>query len=124
MREWDTYVSGHVSVVTTAQRYRRLVMLMDCKVDEFGWGYPKLATFQSSDEVFSVYRRFGYLQSRLLLEKQDALRVLENRLNDFDRKDRAKSNTRESDVHPNPRGQLLEEIERAFNSYGRRAFFF
>src|SRR5215469_11608832 len=33
-------------------------------------GYPRLAAFLDSDENFMVYRRFGYLQSRLLLEKQ------------------------------------------------------
>lgn len=87
-------------------------------MDEFGWGYPRQATFHSSDELFGLYRRFGYLQSRLLLEKQDSLRELENKLNDFDEEDRATSNTRQSDVHPSPRDQLLEEIERAFNSYG------
>ncbi|KAM0717842.1 hypothetical protein Q7P37_006174 [Cladosporium fusiforme] len=86
-------------------------------LDEFRWGYPRLAIFQSSDEVFGLYRRFGYLQSRLLLEKQDALRVLEDRLNEFDLKDKAKSNTRKSNVQPSLREELLKEIEQAFNSY-------
>lgn len=88
-------------------------------MDEFEWGYPNLATFQSSDEVFGLYRRFGYLQSRLLLEKQDVLRVLEKELNDYDEEDRAQSDTRKSDIQPNPREELLGKIEHAFNSYGK-----
>lgn len=92
--------------------------LINLKVNEFKWGYPNLAIFQSSDEVFGLYRRFGYLQSRLLLEKQDVLRVLENKLNRFDLKNLETSNNRHSDNHPSPREQLLEKIEQAFNSYG------
>ena len=33
-----------------------------------------LATFLDSDDCFMVYRRFGFLQSRRLLEKQEELR--------------------------------------------------
>jgi hypothetical protein len=88
-------------------------------VNEFEDGYPNLATFQSSDEVFALYRRFGYLQSRLLLEKQDVLRVLEKRLNEYDNNDRAKANRRILKPHQiKPREELLGEIEKAFNSYG------
>ena len=100
-------------------------MLTSSGVDEFRWGYPNLATFQSSDEVFALYRRFGYLQSRLLLEKQDVLRVLEDRLNKYDEEDRAESNTRDLDLEPgepNLREALLAEIETAFNAYGKNAF--
>jgi hypothetical protein len=32
-----------------------------------------------------IYRRFGYIQSRLLLEKGDKLRRLENRLDELDK---------------------------------------
>lgn len=98
-------------------------MLTARAVQEFDDGYPNLATFKSSDEVFAVYRRFGYLQSRLLLEKQDGLRVLEQRLDKYDDDDRALSNTR--DLEPDERGpreELLREIEQAFNSYGKHAY--
>ncbi|KAI9685826.1 MAG: hypothetical protein M1822_004104 [Bathelium mastoideum] len=47
-------------------------------------GYPNLATFLDSDENFMVYRRFGYLQSRLLLEKQDELHKLEKKLDSME----------------------------------------
>jgi hypothetical protein len=47
-------------------------------------GYPRLAAFQSSDESFMLYRKFAYLQSRVILDKQDQLRVLEKELHDLD----------------------------------------
>ncbi|KAF2675673.1 hypothetical protein K458DRAFT_411061 [Lentithecium fluviatile CBS 122367] len=51
-----------------------------CAVNDHPKGYPNLAAFLDSDEGFAVYRRFGYLQSRILLYKQEELRVLEEKL--------------------------------------------
>ncbi|KAF2490117.1 hypothetical protein BU16DRAFT_553300 [Lophium mytilinum] len=53
-------------------------------VDEFPVGYPRVAAFQSSEPSFSLYRCFGYLHSRVLLELQDELVVLESNLADLD----------------------------------------
>lgn len=50
-------------------------------------GYPRLAAFLDSDESFSIYRRFGYAQARLLLEKQDEMRLLEEGLIEMDKED-------------------------------------
>lgn len=81
-------------------------------------GYPNLATFQNSSENFTVYRRFGYLQSRLLLEKQDNLRVLEEKLDQYDRDNQITSYTRSLSAEKlKPQQALLEEIEKAFSSY-------
>jgi hypothetical protein len=89
-------------------------------VSDFKLGYPNLATFKNSSDSFAVYRRFGYLQSRLLLEKQDILRVLEKRLDQYDRDNIATSYTRTLSADQlMPRQALLEEIEHAFNSYGK-----
>lgn len=91
---------------------------------EFELGYPNLAAFHSSDEVFLVFRKYNYLQSRLLLEKQEELRVLEMKLDKFDESDRAECRTRydressaSDDVSP-ARLALLQEIEASFLSYG------
>lgn len=48
-------------------------------------GYPRLATFMTSDNDLLLYRRFAYLQTRLLLHKQDELRELEETLDDLDK---------------------------------------
>jgi hypothetical protein len=37
------------------------------------------------DDNFMVYRGFGHIQARLLLEKHDDLRLLEEQLDVFDR---------------------------------------
>lgn len=86
---------------------------------QFKRGYPNLAAFTSSDEDFAIYRRFGYLQARLLLDKQDQLRELEERLDHYDTRDPMKS--MRQGLTPEqyaPRAKLLGEIEAVFTSYG------
>lgn len=88
-------------------------------MNDFDRGYPNLATFHSSSEEFAIYRRFGYLSSRLLLDRQDHLRNLEEKLDKYDESHRLISATRvlpESVI--GPRNSLLGEIEEAFKAYG------
>jgi hypothetical protein len=93
--------------------------LLRKKVQDHALGYPNLAVFKSSSDDYAVYRRFGYLQSRLLLDKQDNLRILEQRLEDYDRANVSDSHTRApgEDVLL-PRRALLADVECAFNAYG------
>jgi hypothetical protein len=53
-------------------------------VNDHPRGYPNLAAFLDSDEGFTIYRRFGWIQSRLLLDKQEELRILEADLEKLD----------------------------------------
>jgi hypothetical protein len=53
-------------------------------VDSSPAGYPRLATFLDSGSSFLMFRRFGYLQTRLLLEKQSLLAELEDELDKAD----------------------------------------
>lgn len=71
-----------------------------------------------------LYRRFGYLQARLLLDKQDDLRRLEAKLDKLDKEvsegDRS-VNLSTRDLKPEDvkiRGTLMDEIERRFCEYG------
>ncbi|KAL9599067.1 MAG: hypothetical protein Q9219_004101 [cf. Caloplaca sp. 3 TL-2023] len=57
------------------------------KLENYPRGFPRLACFLSSDDGFMVYKRFGIVFSRLLLNKQDELRELEAKLLVMDRKD-------------------------------------
>jgi hypothetical protein len=43
-----------------------------------------MARFMDSDDNYMTYRRFGNVQARLLLEAQDDVRILEERLEDLD----------------------------------------
>jgi hypothetical protein len=88
-------------------------------VRQFLDGYPNLAAFTNSDEDFAIYRRFGYLQARLLLDKQDQLRLLEEKLDQHDRADPVR-HTRKG-LTPEQyatRTKLLQEVESVFTSYG------
>lgn len=87
-------------------------------------GYPSVATFLDSDENFMLYRRFGYLQARLLLDKQDDLRRLEAKLDKLDKQvseGDCPFNLSTRDLKPEDakiRRTLMEEIERRFCEYG------
>jgi hypothetical protein len=88
-------------------------------------GYPQTAAFLDSDENFMLYRRFGYLQSRIILHKQDELRALEERLDRLDQKDDEDEKTKRylksrdlDDKRNGPRRELLETIETKFKEYG------
>ncbi|KAF7919169.1 uncharacterized protein EAE98_009489 [Botrytis deweyae] len=85
-------------------------------------GYPQLAAAINSDEKFMFYRRFGFLQTRLLLNKQDELRALEARL---DHKDRYYEKYEPAMLYSQERfnitdvdnRNLLADIEKKFNEY-------
>lgn len=62
-------------------------MLTGFEVEDFPRGFPRLACFLDSDDSFMVYKRFGIVFSRLLLNKQDEIRLLEARLLAMDRTD-------------------------------------
>jgi hypothetical protein len=96
-------------------------------------GYPLLAAFLDSDENFMVYRRFGFLHARLLLQKQDELRVMEEALDEMDRKDangedsqvlqcREEDEAR-ADQHSGARKSLLGRIEETLLKYGKSTEF-
>ncbi|KAF2231422.1 hypothetical protein EV356DRAFT_293280 [Viridothelium virens] len=86
-------------------------------------GYPHLAAFLDSDENFMVYRRFGYLQSRLLLEKQDELRKLERKLDLIDDYNKTANPTLlqmrdlTEEEGAAPRRALFTQIEERFREY-------
>lgn len=82
-------------------------------------GYPHLAAFLDSDENFMLYRRFGFLQARLLLNKQDQLRALEEQLDEIDSEDdeeHLKSRDMD-DADETRRTKLLKKIEVKFKEY-------
>jgi len=85
-------------------------------------GYPRLAALLDSDEKFMLYRRFGFLQARILLNKQDELRELEKDLDRLDKVDEGKDpsllKSREKDDAANGRRKkLLYDIEEKFKEY-------
>jgi hypothetical protein len=87
-------------------------------------GYPRLAALLDCDEKFMLYRKFGFLQARILLNKQDELRELEKDLDRLDKVDQGKDpsllKSREKDDATNGRRKkLLNDIEGKFTEYGQ-----
>ena len=70
-----------------------------------------------------IYRRFGYLQTRVLLDKQDKLRLLEDELTAFDceNEDCSASNQPNEEIEDvvKDRAELLERIDTGLSSYGK-----
>jgi hypothetical protein len=86
-------------------------------------GYPRLAGLLDCDEKFMLYRKFGYLQARILLHKQDELRELEKDLDRLDKVDQGKDpsllkSREKDDVANGRRKKLLYDIEGKFTEYG------
>jgi hypothetical protein len=67
-----------------------------------------------------LYRRFGFLQARLLLNKQDQLRALEEKLDEIDKEDDEEYLTSREldDADERPRTKLMKKIEIKFKEYG------
>ena len=79
-------------------------------VHECKEGSPQLAAFLATDENLWVHRRFAYVQSRLILKKQDELRRLEENLDSLDGGQSRLSGT-----------DTWETLEHKFNEYGELA---
>lgn len=63
-------------------------------VESYPFGYPRVAAFQASEGAFSVYRSFGYLHSRVLLDLQYEISTLELELEQKDRDDADDADTK------------------------------
>lgn len=101
-------------------------------MSEYPTGFPRLAAFQAADTNFSMYRGFSYLHSRLLLDLQDELALLEKELADLDWDDfednPQRLRSRELDVagavqdgNARTRRLVLADIKIKIAEYGRCA---
>lgn len=98
----------------------------ELSVDKCAQGYPRLAAFIDSDPNFMIYRRFGYLRTRLLLYHQDVLRGREKELDSLDSISRDDQTTErqlccraidENQEFPR-RKELFEKLNGDFQAYG------
>lgn len=101
-------------------------------MEDFREGFPRLACFLDSDESFMLFKRFGIVFSRLLLNKQDEIRQMEDELKAMDSTDAFLGNkeyllSRDKDVKREPssipacwsqtRPQILEKLETKILEY-------
>lgn len=71
-----------------------------------------------------LYRRFGFIQARILLDKQDEMRILEEALDRMDQSTKSTDpdslQTRDiAEEDGRPRKELLKKIETKFCEYGK-----
>ena len=108
------------------------LVLTPSLVENYPSGYPRVAAFIDSDENFMIYRRFGVLHSRIILQKQDELREIEESLVSLDNQDylgseqareclksRSKDERRTDSGEQGSRRLLLEKAEKKALEYGQ-----
>ncbi|KAL8840065.1 MAG: hypothetical protein Q9176_004087 [Flavoplaca citrina] len=102
------------------------------KLEDFPKGFPRVSCFLDSDESFMLFKRFGIVFARLLLNKQDEIRQMEDELQGMDKMDFVGDKheyllSRDEDVKREPstipgcwsqtRPQLLEKLEKKIMEY-------
>jgi hypothetical protein len=99
-------------------------------VEAYPEGYPQQAAFQASEPSWSIYRGFSYLHSRVILDLQDELRCLEERLEEIDLENKGtnRARSRKGDLKhalregiQSPRAVLMERLHNKLVKYGESA---
>jgi len=112
-----------------AEEKEGITAIQTRSLESYPRGYPRLASFLSSECNFSLYRGFGYLHSRVLLGLQDDIVILERELEELDNEDalsaddRRRLENREFDVNRErndilrSRQDILAEIQSKLIAY-------
>ncbi|KAM0798368.1 hypothetical protein BDR22DRAFT_809198 [Usnea florida] len=105
----------------TAFSHSRILTAADISVlEDYPQGYPRLAAFLALDRDFTVFKRFDYLHMRSLLEQQDELAELQERLERCDDADpiRLGLSSRRQDENAERR-DLLRQVQAKLQEYDR-----
>ncbi|KAG2004104.1 hypothetical protein GB937_009121, partial [Aspergillus fischeri] len=87
-------------------------------IEDYPPGRPRYGALVASHESFQVYRQFSYLRTRLLLDKQDRLAQLEDKLRDIDQNEQHPLFLSSSRLDRNEaRKAVLAEIDAALADY-------
>ncbi|KAI0111025.1 hypothetical protein F4776DRAFT_357952 [Hypoxylon sp. NC0597] len=88
-------------------------------LDDYRHGYPHLGAFLALDQNYLIFRRFGYLQARVLLNIQDQLREYEDKLVLLEKEceDYGVQSREADDQHSWKRIELLQKIENKLERY-------
>ncbi len=83
---------------------------------------PELAEYIASDEnfTFSMYRRFAWLHSRVLLHAQEKIFHCQQYLEELEELD-GKARKRDESASHESRGWLLKTIKEKLSGYGKRS---
>lgn len=98
-------------------------------MDSYNRGYSTLAAIEDSDPNFLIYRKFGWLRNRLLLDLQDQLVTLEEELHLLDDNDarlcdpgKVLISRRNDESQQTLRQELLKTIRQKLLEYGMRVY--
>ncbi|KAJ9605812.1 hypothetical protein H2200_009661 [Cladophialophora chaetospira] len=88
-------------------------------------GWPRLSAAFDSDKNFMIYRRFGFLRTRLLTYHQDVLREMEENLDKLDWEDFRSADFKgatgwrkgDDDRQPSHRKELFDSLDKELNIY-------
>jgi hypothetical protein len=89
-------------------------------------GWPRLAAFQNRSDSCAVYRRFGLLFCRVLLQLQAEITALEKKLHQLDTQDAANENMHyrlrsidDSEEWDPAQRNILKQIQEKLSIYGK-----
>jgi hypothetical protein len=91
-------------------------------VQNYPLGFPLQAAFQSSEPSWSVYRGFGYLHARVIIDLQDEIRCLEKSLAIMDKMDDTNGEDfrlMSRDEQGEERTRLISNIREKLLQYGQ-----
>lgn len=93
-------------------------------VEDYRPGYPRYAALLSAHNAYFLCRRFDWLRARLLLQKQDKLSILEEKLKEVDYLEAAPLYLGKNRSDRNmERISLLSEIDTALADYGNASVY-
>lgn len=95
-------------------------------VEDYPNGWPKVAAFLEGCDSFGIYRRFGYIHSRLLVAHQTKITHFEQQLRDLDQSDEAGGESTDwrlkgslqKERWDTAKIDLLKELEKEILAYG------
>jgi hypothetical protein len=89
-------------------------------LEDYKQGYPRLAAFLALDQNFTVLKRFDYLHMRSLLEQQDELAELQERLDRCDNSELVQLglSSRRQDRNADRR-ELLRQVTAKLKAYDK-----
>ena len=99
-------------------------LTLTSSVEDYRPGYPRYAALLSVHNAYFLCRKFDWLRARLLLQKQDKLSILEEKLEEVDYLEAAPLYLGKNRSDRNAkRMSVLSEIDTALADYGKITFY-
>ncbi len=107
---------------------RKAINIVESCADVCEDGYPRFAEFIGDKERTMMFRRFRHFSARLILEKQDDIRIIETELRELDEADSSptpdgkpsrkwKTRHRQDRREAEKRRKLFARAEKAYKEY-------